>query len=478
MVLAHPSCPQSRLAARPSLRLRVWVGGAIAAGMACASLPAAAQDPSAPGGPVGAKGSLSDQSNQVKVARSLFSKGMVFLTTGDHERALDAFLRSRAAVPRAASTRNAAICLTHLERYDEALEMYEILIEDFGSTLGPTEKEEITSFMAELRKKVGSVNLTFYVQGRIFIDRRARGRLPLSKPLWVLGGKRVVRILSPDHHPLEVTVEVPLGGTVPVNVPLVPLQQPPESRGFMEAFGGYAGGGTLGGDAVSECLESCAADGYVLGARAGYRFSFGGGSLHHSVALEITGGYLLLKSRFSRVIGGSFLQGSTTVDVFYNLEDEPSVRGPFVGTGLSYRLKLGSPLEAAARITAGVLSARSADPITGTATTNENDVGVRVVVSSQNEVVGSQPFFLMPELGMNAWWDDFYAGISLGIFIVPSKGPSFSHVETGVKSPACGALSGALSGAACAPNSDVVAGERAYGPLWVWVPQIAAGHVF
>lgn len=435
-------------------------------GMTCASLPASAQSPDASDAEDRPGGSPSEQ------AERLFIEGVRLRNWNRFERALGLFLESRALERSVENTYNAAFCLARLGRDDEALEMYAELLFYFLPDLDPEQQKSIGLYMGELRKEVGSLDLSLYAEGRIFIDGRARGKLPLSKPLWVLGGRRVVRILAPDSEPLEVTVDVPVGETLFVNEPLVP-KQPPSPR-FMGVFGGYAGGGTLGGDAVNQCLESCAPDGYVLGARAGYRFSFGS-SLQHSVALEITGGYLLLKSRFSRVIGRSFLRDSTTVDVLYHLEDELSIRGPFVGTGFSYRLKLGSHLETTARITAGVLSARSANPITGTATTGDSEVGARIVVSSQNEVLGTQPFFLMPELGMSAWWDDLYVGISLGIFIVPSKGPTFSHVETGVHSPACGPASG---GAGCAPNSDIVAGEHAYGPLWVWVPQIAAGHAF
>jgi hypothetical protein len=468
------SVSPSRRRERHDSRVFQWLcAGAAALGLTGAPSLAAAQDPGGAGAQDGSNHGRPGR-GRLEAAKRLFKQGVKLRKDGDLEGALEAFLKSRSEVPSVGNTNNAAYLFERLGRADEALEMHEELLLRFTPELSDDERMKIGPTMVELRKKVGSVDLSLYAQGRIFIDGRARGELPLSKPLWVLGGKRAVRIVAPDHEPLEITVDVPIGETVFINDPLVLLPPPPENPVFVELLGGYAGGGTLGSDAERDCEEGCNASGYILGARGGYRFNFGSASLRHSLVLEVTGGYLLLKLQFSREvgIGGSFLQGSTVVDFHYKLEDELSLRGPFIGTGLSYRLKLGSYLGTTARITVGVLSARTSDPITGTAVTN--DAPVDIVVSSQNEVLRSQPLFLMPELGMNAWWDDIYAGISLGIFIVPSKGPRFSHVETGVKSPGCGAT----TGAGCAPNSGIVAGERAYGPLWIWVPQIAAGHVF
>jgi hypothetical protein len=466
MVPAHFSSRRCGLRSRPRRRLRGRVGGVIGLVMACASLPAAAQEPIAPGGSAAPNRS---PSAQVKQAKRLFAEGMYFFRKEDYERALSAFLRSRAVVPSVASTRNAAISLTHLGRDDEAVEMYEALLSEFGDTLGGPEKGEILSFTMLLRQKLGNVDLAVYLDGQVFIDGRERGNLPLSKPLWVMSGSRVLRIVVPGHRPIELPVNVPEGAMVRVRVPLVPLPQTPPT--FAELFGGYAGGGTFGGDAVEECSEGCSPDGFAVGARVGYRLGLGGAPLHPSIALELMGGYLLVLARFPRTTTGSFT-GGASFDVRYDLEDDLTLRGPFVGTGVSCRLRFGDRLAATARVTGGLLSAQSGDSISGTATTN----GVRadVAVSAQGEVLRSQPLFLMPELGLNAIWSGFHAGVSLGIFIIPSGGPRFSHLETGAVSPGCGVV----VGGECAPNSDIVANESAYGPLWILVPQIAVGHVF
>ena len=70
---------------------------------------------------------------------------MTLLQANDVERALAYFLRSRAEQASAKNTGNAAICLSRLGRYDEALEMYEELLLRFSgdldaedrATLGP-----------------------------------------------------------------------------------------------------------------------------------------------------------------------------------------------------------------------------------------------------------------------------------------------------------------------------------------------------
>src|SRR3954470_16265602 len=55
------------------------------------------------------------------LAKDLFRKGVALLQADDVERALSYFLRSRTEQASAKNTGNAAICLSRLGRYDEAL---------------------------------------------------------------------------------------------------------------------------------------------------------------------------------------------------------------------------------------------------------------------------------------------------------------------------------------------------------------------
>jgi PEGA domain len=182
--------------------------------LAAAAVPAIADDsPPAP----------STAAERLALAKDLFRKGVALLDADDVERALDYFLRSRAAVPSAKNTANAAICLSRLGRYDEALEMYEELLVKFSADLDQEDRQTLGPAMAALREKVGGVSLSANVDGLVVIDGRSRGRLPFNAPVRVLGGKHVIRIFKDGYAAFETRVDVTVGATVPLDARLAPL---------------------------------------------------------------------------------------------------------------------------------------------------------------------------------------------------------------------------------------------------------------
>lgn len=156
-------------------------------------------------------------------AKTLFKQGIEIFNTGDYERALDFFLRSRAAFPSAVNTTNAAICLDKLKRYDEALEMYEEVITKHSSQIDESERKALAPSMASLRAKVGSVDVSANVEGTVVIDGRPRGKLPLTTPLRAMPGTRTVRVMKNGYLSKEAQVTVKVGQTSKVDLSLEPL---------------------------------------------------------------------------------------------------------------------------------------------------------------------------------------------------------------------------------------------------------------
>jgi hypothetical protein len=145
------------------------------------------------------------------------------LDAGDLERALDYFLQSRRVLPTTKNTTNAAIVLERLGRFDEALELYEELLLKFAGGLQEEDREAIAPAMADLRPRVGGIEVTSNVGGSVQIDGRERGRLPLLSPIRVLPGKHTVRVVQPGYREFETTVEVGAGESKPIDAKLQAL---------------------------------------------------------------------------------------------------------------------------------------------------------------------------------------------------------------------------------------------------------------
>lgn len=160
---------------------------------------------------------------RLALAKDLFRKGVVLLQADDTERALDYFLRSRAEQASAKNTGNAAICLSRLGRYDEALEMYEELLLRFSADLDAEDRATLVPAMAALREKVGGINVSANVDGLVVIDGRARGKLPFNAPIRVLPGKHTIRIFREGFVAYEARVEVSTRAPINVDARLAPL---------------------------------------------------------------------------------------------------------------------------------------------------------------------------------------------------------------------------------------------------------------
>lgn len=412
-------------------------------------------------------------------AKDLFDKGYALLKAGACERAIGFFKRSLAEAPSSSSTMNAAYCLNELKRSDEALEMYEDLLITFSEDLSAADHAVIAAATRELRKKVGSLELSANVDAEVVVDGRARGKLPIEAPIRVTEGEHVLRLWKSGHETFERKVDVAAGAIVSIDARLKPEAPSPaanaeaeRSHPFVSAFGGYALADSLGSTAERDrCLVSCSpVRGGVFGLRGGLRLSAG-------VAVELSFGYLAASSQLSRAVSASFKDpenapSPTSID--YTLRDDLHIRGPFFGLGGSYRAALGPRVGLLARATLGVLNAQSTDFITGTARTTGAPTPLLVV--GRGQVLGSQPAFVMPEIGVEARWGGWTAGVLLGAAFFTVEGPFFAHSEIGVERQCTeGTAAGSVG---CAPNQALLGRERAYGAFVLWVPMVAVGYSF
>ena len=148
-------------------------------------------------------------------ARRHFERGLGLLREEAWGPALAEFLLSRRLFPTRAATNNAAVALRELERYDEALEMFETLLRDFQ--VPEADRAAAQKQMTELRARVGTLDVTSAEPGAsIVVSGEDRGEYPPIKPIRVPAGSHLVRIFKEGYQPFETRIDVAGGQTVSV----------------------------------------------------------------------------------------------------------------------------------------------------------------------------------------------------------------------------------------------------------------------
>ena len=186
--------------------------------------PAPGTAPAAPTPPPAKPAPGQASAEDLENAKKLFRQGVALRKAEDYQRALDYFQRSRQLVPSVPNTMNAAFCLDRIGRNAEALELYEALLTEFGGELTDAERKEIAASMAALRPKVGSLQISANVEGKVVIDGRMRGELPMNEPVRVMPGKRLVRIMKDGFETFEAEVNVKKGETARLDAKLEALK--------------------------------------------------------------------------------------------------------------------------------------------------------------------------------------------------------------------------------------------------------------
>ncbi len=158
-------------------------------------------------------------------AKAHFLKGLSLLQEEAWAAALAEFLVSRDLYPTRAATNNAAIALRKLQRFDEALDMFETLLREFP-TMPAGERTLAQRAVAELRELVGTIEIVGAEPGAaIVVSGQNRGEYPPVVPLRVTAGTHLVRISKEGFEPFETRVDVAGGQTARVEAKLRVLKK-------------------------------------------------------------------------------------------------------------------------------------------------------------------------------------------------------------------------------------------------------------
>ncbi len=141
-------------------------------------------------------------------ARARFERGVSLLRDDALEAALAEFLASRRLAPSRGNTRNAAVVLRRLHRFDEARAMFEALLREFPDQ-SADDRAAIRRELDELEGAIGALEIALDEPGAtVLVDGKERGRLPMPAPLEVSAGEHVVRVLRDGRAPFEARVMV------------------------------------------------------------------------------------------------------------------------------------------------------------------------------------------------------------------------------------------------------------------------------
>jgi hypothetical protein len=475
-----PGAPASASAA-PSASAPASSAAPSASASAAPSASASAAPSAGPDAPPGAAASPEER------AKALFYDGVALLEAGEVERALSTFLQSRALLPSSKNTRNAALCLYRLGRFDEALGLYEEVLQKLGGELDPNTRAAVEAALADVRGRVGRLSIPFGTGGELSVDGRPRGKLPLGAPLALLPGSHALRVTLPGYLPFERSVDVPAGAIVVVDAILTPAAPSPPStasiapapgprdRGtarppawFVEAFGGAAIGPPLASEAGSGVTPACAAScplaaGGLAGLRAGHLWESG-------FFVDLGGGYLRLHSSFERAVISP--SGGDVPAATYHLREAVTLSGGFAAAGGGYALRLGDRFALLGRLSAGALLAGSTGSASATLSTAAESTAVDVLGRADAPL--SAALLLGADLGLVASLGPLRAAVLVGFLGAPFPGPQIPVRFLQVSNPAACKLPG---DAACAGVGQVPAGA-AYGPFALWAPQVSIGYRF
>lgn len=178
--------------------------------------------------PAAASAGDAPSDDQLAQAKRLFDEGNALRKVGDCQRALNKYAASRELVPSVANTKNMAVCLADLGRHDEALETYEVLLTEFHDALTADELAAIRSEREPLLEKVGSLDVRANVAGKLVVDGRPRGTLPLRSPVRVLPGQRHVVVMADGYRSAETRATVSPKKATAVELTLEPLTTTPQ----------------------------------------------------------------------------------------------------------------------------------------------------------------------------------------------------------------------------------------------------------
>ncbi len=443
-------------------------------------------------------------------AKRHFLRGLEFARKDqNYDAALAEFLASRELFPTQVALLNAAISLTRLGRYDEALQMYAELFAAFGASMTPEERALANDEMADLQSRLGELELTVNEPGAdVQVDGRDCGSTPLPAALRVAPGTHLVRVTKLGFEPFEGRVVVasqqkrslravlkatPAPATLASPAPtrsglLEKRKQPARSPRFHLTLGiGALVSPSLDGGAANSCNEVASLDAQLPGCRnrrrplgpwprlsVGYEVVAG-------LELDLSLGYTRVTERLTRSIVASGDRNRRYAATDY--EDETTLSALTAALGVGHRFRWRTPVTLKLGVgLARVMLNHSNDGAFTISTTNPRDptdvyVGSQRVQVPETELVAWLPL-VAPEVRLG-WQLTPRLSVDVGLGAVVMFGSS--ALRTGATSLSAegerrtgldDVPGGFADGSNVRPGVLALPAERRLGVFWAFTPSV------
>jgi hypothetical protein len=154
-------------------------------------------------------------------AQRLLDEGTrLFTDEAAHEAAREAFEKSYKLEPSWRALNGIALTYQEQGRYLDAIETYEQLLREFGTSLTSVQRETADKRIAALEVRVGRVDVGVEQSARVVLDGREIGTGPLHVSTRVMPGHHVVVATSPGHQTWTRTIDVGAGQSASLSIVL------------------------------------------------------------------------------------------------------------------------------------------------------------------------------------------------------------------------------------------------------------------
>ena len=160
-----------------------------------------------------------DESGDVEAGRSHFDRGVEYVEDGDLRGALIEFKRAYAISPNYRVLYNLGQVCNELREYTEAQRYLQRYLTDGAGEVEPARKREVEATLAKLNGRIANLVIATNLQGaELYVDNVSVGKSPLSEPIRVSVGTRIVSATISGRPRVSQVVEAAGGDTLAVRL--------------------------------------------------------------------------------------------------------------------------------------------------------------------------------------------------------------------------------------------------------------------